>query len=202
MNLKDTYNRIAEDWYKNHYTDERWTEATDKFISFLQPENLVLDVGCGPGMKSKYLINKGLKVVGIDISEKMIEIARREAPAGKFYVMDMKDIDKLKENFDGIFAHACLLHIPKKEIRKILKILLNKLKKGSYIHLAVKEKKPEEQEEEVVVEKDYGYTYRRFFSYFTPDEVKNYLRDLKMEIIYETVALHGDRRWIEVIAKK
>ena len=78
--LKSTYNHIAEDWHKDHKEDTWWVEGTDKFVSFLKYNSLVLDVGCGAGVKSNYLINKGLKIVGLDFSEKMIEIAKREVP--------------------------------------------------------------------------------------------------------------------------
>ena len=113
MNLKETYNKIAEDWHKGHKQDAWWVGGVDKFISFLRSGSLVLDVGCGTGLKSKYLINRGLKVVGIDFSEKMIETAKREVPEGEFWVMDMEEAAKLEGNFNGIFLQAALLHIKK-----------------------------------------------------------------------------------------
>src|SRR3989344_2389545 len=141
--------------------------------SFLKPNSLVLDAGCGAGTKSKYLIDRGLKVVGIDFSDKLIEIAKREAPSGNFFVMDINEADKLKENFDGIFAQAVLLHIQKKDAEKTLNKLLGVLKPGGYLYIAVKEKKFGGADEEIKTENDYGYPYERFFSYFTLDEIKN-----------------------------
>lgn len=75
MNLKETYNKIADDWFKDHKVDDWWVEGTDQFISLLKPGASVLDVGCGAGLKSKYLSEKGLQVVGIDFSDKFIERA-------------------------------------------------------------------------------------------------------------------------------
>ena len=89
MNLKETYDKIAEDWHSDHKKDDWWIEGTDKFISYLSKGDLVLDVGCAGGIKSKYLMQKGLNVVGIDFSEKMIEIAKREFPNGEFLVKDL-----------------------------------------------------------------------------------------------------------------
>jgi len=89
MNLKETYDKIAEDWHSDHKKDDWWIEETDKFISYLSKGDLVLDVGCAGGIKSKYLMQKGLNVVGIDFSEKMIEIAKREFPNGEFLVKDL-----------------------------------------------------------------------------------------------------------------
>ena len=95
MDLKDTYNKIAKDWHKDHQKDEWWVVGTDKFVSLLAENDLVLDVGCGAGTKSKYLIGKGLEVVGIDFSKEMIKIAKKEVPAGRFMVLDLDDIENL-----------------------------------------------------------------------------------------------------------
>src|SRR5687767_4129226 len=148
MDIKETYNKIAEEWHKDHQTDDWWRNGTDKFISFLKTEDLVLDVGCGGGTKSKYLINKGLKIVGIDIAEKMVEIAKREVPEGKFIAMDLSRVETLEEMFDGIFMQAVLLHIPKKYAQEILGKMVNKLKSSGYLYIAVKEKVPNGVEEE------------------------------------------------------
>jgi len=202
MDLKEAYNKIAEDWYQDHKQGTWWTEGTDKFISFLKQGSLVLDVGCGGGTKSQYMINKGLKVIGIDFSEKMIEIAKREVPKNKFLVMDMQDIGKLEKNFDGIFLQAVLLHIKKKAVKGVLQKLLEKLKKGGYVYVAVKEIGPKGVVEKIKTEEDYGYPYERFFSYFTLDEIRGYLEKLGIKVIYEDITPQGNIRWIQVIGQK
>lgn len=202
MDLKETYNKIAEDWYRDHKQDTWWINGTDEFIVLLEPGSLVLDVGCGAGVKSKYLINRGLKVVGIDFSEKMIEIARREVPEGEFRVMDVKETRSLEEDFNGIFLQAVLLHLKKNEIVDILQNLFGKLKKGGYVYIAVKEKKPEGLNEEIKRDEDYGYPYERFFSYFSMDEIKGYVKKLGMNLVHESIIPSGNTRWIQVIARK
>lgn len=201
MNLKETYNKIAEDWHRGHQQDNRWVGGTDKFISLLKKGDLVLDVGCGAGFKSKYLMDKGLKVVGIDFSEKMIEIAKREVPEGKFLLLDLGDADKLSYTFDGIFMQAVLLHVPKKEASNKLEKLVKKLKKGGYFYIAVKEKQPHGIEEEKRKENDYGYEYERFFSYYTVDEMELYLKKLGFEIVFAEVKSSGKTNWLQVIGK-
>ena len=68
--------------------------------------------------------------------------------------------------------------------------------------MAVKEKKPEDPDEEMKKEEDYGYPYERFFSYYTLEEIKGYLEKLSMKIVYEIVASSGKTRWIQIIAQK
>lgn len=198
----DTYNKIAEDWHKDHQLDTWWIESTDKFISLLKRGDKVLDVGCGGGTKSKYLIQKGLQVTGIDISEKMIEIARREIPSAEFFVMDMENMSELKEKFDGVFVQAVLLHTSKKDLKRAFRSMFDRLKPNGYLCIAIKEKRPDGKEEEIKTEEDYGYQYKRLFSYFTIDEIKNHLSDLQMEISYESITPSGNTNWLQIIAKK
>lgn len=201
-NLKAIYNKIAKDWAKDHQEDSWWVEGINKFISYLNMGDKVLDVGCGAGTKSKYLIGKGLQVTGIDFSEEMIKLANQQVPAGTFFVMDIKDLSDLKNTFAGILAQAVLLHIPKKEVSHVLQQLKDTLDQNGYLYIAVKELRPGGKEEETVVENDYGYEYSRFFSYFTLDEIKGYLKNLQMETLYENSVQTGKTTWLQVIAQK
>jgi hypothetical protein len=111
-------------------------------------------------------------------------------------------VDKLEYLFDGIFMQAVLLHIPKKEVADDLRKVTEKLKKGGYLYIAVKEKKPHGEEEEIKIESDYSYSYERFFSYFTVDEIELYLHNLGLEIVFSKVDSSGNTNWIQVIARK
>jgi len=202
MDLKATYNLLAEAWHKDHKSDTWWIEGTDQFANFLNSGSTVLDVGCGAGIKSKYLISKGLKVTGIDFSGNLIKIAKREVVNGEFMLLDIREADKLEQGFDGIFAQASLLHIPKNEIEKAVRVLYNKLKDGGYFYIAVKEKGANGPEEEIKQENGYGYDYERFFSYFSIDEIKEHLRKLNMAICYESITPSGNTRWIHIIGRK
>ena len=91
MNLKATYDKIAENWNEGHAKDTWWIAGTDKFSSFLKSGDSVLDVGCAGGLKSKYLASKGFVVTGIDFSNKMIELAQKRMPAGQFFVRDINE---------------------------------------------------------------------------------------------------------------
>ncbi len=200
--MREAYNRIAEDWHQDHKPDTWWIKGTDAFISFLRPGAHVLDVGCGGGTKSAYLIEKGFRVVGIDFSDGMIEIAKREVPEAEFAVMDMKDLSGIRREFDGVFAQASLLHIPKNEVHSVFREFLSRLKPNGYLYVAVKEKNEGQLDEEIKKESDYGYEYERFFSFYTSVELKQYFLDAGLAIVYEDVVPSGKTRWISVIGRK
>lgn len=203
MDLKDTYNKIADDWYQDRRTDSWHFPALNKFAALVaEVGDTVLDVGCGPGFKSQDLIERGLKVTGIDFSEKLIERARQHASQGEFKLMDIKDLPQLEQTFAGVFAQAVLLHVPKKDIPTTLQMLKDKLQPGGYLWVGVKEIRPGQADEQVVRQNNFGYDYERFFSFFTMDEVKVYLRDLGMSIVYENILADDRSNWIIVIARQ
>jgi SAM-dependent methyltransferase len=202
MNLKDTYDRIAEDWHKDHQSDDWWIEGTDRFIKLVGQGARVLDIGCGSGVKSKYLKEHGLEVVGIDLSSGMIDIAKRELPDIEFHALDLKEAWRLEGLFDGLFMQAVLLHVPKAEAAERIATLAQKLRPGGLFYIAVKAKREGGVDEEIKTENDYGYEYQRFFSYYTPQEIKSFFTNLGFEIIFENSADLNHTNWIQAIAKK
>lgn len=152
--------------------------------------------------KIKAFFSKGLQVEGFDFSEKQIEIAKKEVPEVHFQVLDVYDLDRINESFDGVFAQAVLLHIPKKDISIIFEKLSRKVKRGGYLYVAVKEMKQGGQEEEIKQENDYGHMYERFFSYFTANEIEEHFRNIGFEITYSVRESFKKTTWIQVIGQK
>lgn len=161
----------------------------------------MLDVGCGGGVKSKYFVDRGLNVTGIDFSESVIDIAKREVPQARFAVLDVRETDTLPEIFDGIFAQAVLLHLPKDEIVSVLRKFKEKLKEGGYLYVAVKEQRASQDEEEIKDIDDYGYPYELFFSYFTQSEMEQYFSEAGFEVVSSTITPSGRIKWIQIIGR-
>lgn len=200
--LKATYNKIAKDWNTDHKEDTWWIGATDDFLSLLSPNAIILDVGCGGGFKTKYIKDKGFQAEGIDFSEEMIKEAKEIFPDITFEVMDLYNLEKLQKTFDGIFAQAVLLHVPKNRIVEVLEKLKSKLNKGGLLYIAVKEARDSSVEEEIKKENDYGYEYERFFSYFNLNELKNYFKGADLEVVSEKIVTSGKTNWINIVGRK
>jgi SAM-dependent methyltransferase len=77
----------------------------------------ILDLGCGPGWSSIFLARAGWNVVGVDLSERMIEIARERATQEgvdvTFAVADLEDFNLGRHDFDGALVFDALHHCPK-----------------------------------------------------------------------------------------
>jgi SAM-dependent methyltransferase len=97
----------------------------------------ILDVGCGPGWTSLMLARAGYKVVGVDISERMIEIARerrlQDHTAVDFLVGDMENMDLGRYDFAGALFFDCLHHCP--GYAEALKRAYAHLRPGGYVLL-------------------------------------------------------------------
>lgn len=202
MDLKATYNRIAEDWATDHAADTWWVEGTNTFCSFLKPGATILDVGCGAGHKTKFFAEKGFKVKGTDFSENMIEVARRNYPGLSFEVRDIHEVDDESEMYDAVFAQAVLLHVKKTDVVGVLSKMKRRLNPGGLIYIAVKERREGKPEEENVRENDYGYEYERFFSFYRTEELEGYFAQIGMKVIWKTVTSSGRTNWIQIVAKK
>ncbi|MBU1974807.1 MAG: methyltransferase domain-containing protein, partial [Nanoarchaeota archaeon] len=74
-------------------------EELEKFIGLLKGKK-VLDAGCGAGRDSKYLSEKGLDVIGIDLSKNMIKAAKERAKA-EFHVGDIRNTNFGDASFNG-----------------------------------------------------------------------------------------------------
>jgi SAM-dependent methyltransferase len=196
--LRATYDRIANDWAKDHEGDTWWREGTATFASLLPHGARVLDAGCGSGQKARFFEDRGCHVLGIDFSEKLLEIARQTATASEFRLLDLRDIRTLSEEFDGVFAQASLLHIPKSETFPVIEGMVSRLVPQGLLYIAVKLQRPGSPEEEMVTENDYGYDYERFFSYYTVDEMRAHLERLRLSVAHVDVSQY----WMQIIARR
>jgi SAM-dependent methyltransferase len=74
------------------YLRYSFTKGTEQEVGFLvdalglAPGMRVLDVGCGPGRHAHALARRGLEVVGVDISQRFVDLAGTAAPAGAAFV--------------------------------------------------------------------------------------------------------------------
>ena len=86
---------------------EQQNPIFDYFYSHLPKEGLILDLGSGTGLPyAKLFINKGFKVLGVDLSENMVKLAKKNVPQGNFIHLSMTELD-YKDKFDGVFSSFC-----------------------------------------------------------------------------------------------
>jgi len=97
---------------------EPYIETYRYLSSLLRADAEVLDVACGPGNISKYLLEEKpqLKVHGIDLSPQMVNLARSNNPTAVFEIKDSRKISSLKKTYDAIVAGFCFPYLSREEV--------------------------------------------------------------------------------------
>jgi ubiquinone/menaquinone biosynthesis C-methylase UbiE len=128
-----------DDVLKSHRSRTAEVNA-DYLLPYIMPNHQILDVGCGPGTITTSFVKyvpEG-RVVGIDISDKVLEQARTEAALQKiggarlqFHTGSAHEMPFEDETFDIVHCHALLVHLPNtlaavREMRRVCK-------KGGYV---------------------------------------------------------------------
>ena len=112
----ESYSNYAEQWATRMRSGENIAhEYLEKPAMYKRLPDLkgksVLAVGCGTGEECEHLKSLGAtKVVGIDVSEGLIEYARKSYPDIEFHVMDMEQIE-LGEKFDFVYSSLVMHYV-------------------------------------------------------------------------------------------
>jgi len=135
--VKFNYEEIAESFNQTR-KKAIWPEL-ENLSKNISSGVKVLDVGCGNGRLVEVLEKKNVKYLGIDQSDKMIEIAKRSRIGYEFRVGNILELGKISEvNFDYVFSIAVLHHLPSKELRiEALRQMKNKINNEGRIVLTV-----------------------------------------------------------------
>ncbi len=101
---------------KNQYYDSVQRKVLLKSFKQLSAGSRILDIGCGVGRWSFQLANRGMNVIGVDISSEMIKVAKERARKKKidnvgFLVSKAHEINFPASSFDGVLAITVLQHI-------------------------------------------------------------------------------------------
>ncbi len=108
----------------------------DKFMTCLPIGSHILDAGCGSGRDSKVFMDNGFIVTAMDASEKMCTEA--EKLLGQNVLQLSFEEMNFHNEFDGIWACASLLHVPKSEINMVMKNLRTALKLKGILYASFK----------------------------------------------------------------
>lgn len=165
----------------------------DKFADRLTTGASILDLGCGSGRDSVWFINQGFDVTAIDASSEMIRHCK-SLIGDRAILADLEEFETT-EKYDGIWACASLLHIPRERLAAAITKYSAMLKPGGCFFMSFKNR-----------EQDYKKD-GRIFTCFTPPSLEQYLNDLNLfnKIdIYETEDVRPDRpgeRWVSAIGE-
>jgi ubiquinone/menaquinone biosynthesis C-methylase UbiE len=103
--------------YQEKYMDlDLYDNSLDEFCALIPKSSNILDVACGPGNITRYLLkrNPDFQITGIDLSPNMVRLAQQNNPTANFEVMDCRNI-RIQKQFNGLVFGFGLPYLSKDE---------------------------------------------------------------------------------------
>jgi SAM-dependent methyltransferase len=177
------FNAKAIDYAKKYGNVEQYKGGLDILCKLSVPVAKVLDLACGPGNITKYLLSErpDFDVLGLDLAPKMISIAQEVNPNASFLVHDIKLIAELEGKFDLIIIGFGLPYLSKNEAVTLINKSYDKLNNNGLLYISTMVGNYTDSGPE----KSSDGKNEMFIYYHQADYLKSMLIDLNLNIIYE-----------------
>ena len=187
------YNNKAGNFFASTVSVD-FSHIQDMFLSRIMPAGRILDLGCGSGRDSRAFLERGYKVVAVDGSKELAKIAS-EYIGQDVIVADFREYEP-EGTFDGIWACASFLHLPKEDIAPVMRKMALHLAENGCFYVSFK----------------YG-TFAgerngRYFTNMTEESFKELLEEVPGLVIEEFFVSEDVRpgreseRWLNVMLRK
>jgi len=182
-------------FYENHWARFAAKASTYQmeplyapFLENISAGGFILDAGCGSGRDSVAFLKRGYRVKAVDISPTLVSLTRQAGVEAEVKALQELDYGPV---FDGIWACASLLHIPKRDIVGVLGRLAIALHPGGVLFATLKEGEGEELAED-----------GRFFVYYKLEEFRTLLETAGWDVLLtKEDVIQGRRPWLQYLAK-
>ena len=175
----ETWNKVAL-LYQDKFMDLDLYNETYDFIcnNIVKDKAKILEIGCGPGNITKYLLSKrpDFEIFGIDIAPNMIELAKRNNPTANFAILDSRKIDEIESRFDGIICGFCLPYLSQTDSQKLIADSYKLLNENGLLYLSFVEGDPGKSDFKVASSGD-----RVYFYFHNLSDLKTQLAECKFD---------------------
>jgi len=186
--VKEAYDASAGTYAEKNFHELDYKpldrQLLDRFSAMVSPGGLVCDIGCGPGEIADYLHKKNLNVVGIDISDTMIQEAQRLNPDIGFHTGDMFSLEVPDNHFSGLCSFYAIVNFQYEDIRKIFHEYHRVLKKVGIVLVSF-----HTGEQSISVDDFYESGKPLVFYYFDEQKILELLRGPGFEILEALVRI-------------
>ncbi|MFI6053939.1 class I SAM-dependent DNA methyltransferase [Streptomyces violascens] len=132
----------------------------------------VADLGSGPGRVTAHLHGLGLAVHGIDLSPRMVEMARADHPGVRFEVGSLTDVDAADGTLAGVLAWYSIIHTPKERLPEVMAEFHRVLAPGGHLLLGF-----QVGEEPLHLANPFGHQVALDFNRLSPDHIATLLKE-------------------------
>lgn len=142
----------------------------------------VADLGSGPGYITAHLHTLGLPVFGVDISPRMVALARRAHPQLRFHVGSMTSLDLPDETLGGILALYSIIHIPTEHLAATFAEFHRVLVPGGHVLLGFQSGRPDGEEEHLHLAERFDQDISLDYYWRTPETVAAHLAKADLQL--------------------
>lgn len=134
-----TWNKIAQ-LYEDMFMElSLYNDTYQEFCDLLKnPQGSILEIGCGPGNITRQILNihPQLSILATDISENMVELAKKNNSSIHTKVLDCRKIGNLNQKFDGIICGFTVPYLAKQDLLKLISDCSSLLNKQGVFYLS------------------------------------------------------------------
>ena len=168
-------------------------DAQKRFLNMLKPQAYILDFGCGSGRDAIAFLSRGYRVDAIDGSPELCRIAS-ELIGNPVKQMLFDELSSINQ-YDGIWACASILHIPKRELVDVLRKISDALKDSGVLYTSFRYGSFE------------GMRRGRYFIDLTEDTLRKLMEEVPSLQIIDTwitddVRPGREERWLNTLARR
>jgi ubiquinone/menaquinone biosynthesis C-methylase UbiE len=191
--VRKGYDLIAGKYHANRdiFDNKKELEA---FVGLLPRSADVLDLGCGAGIPvTKFLIDYGFNVIGIDFSENMLNLAIKNVPEARFIKKNMTDVDFNDNSFDGLTACYSIIHVPREKHVSLFQMFHRILRPNGVLLISMGSNGWEGTE-------DFHGT-EMFWSHYSPEITLQIVTDAGFEILFDKIVVDSGEKHYWILAK-
>jgi 2-polyprenyl-3-methyl-5-hydroxy-6-metoxy-1,4-benzoquinol methylase len=136
----ETFDAVAEQYWDKFKQFKPYEIAYDWFLMHLPKGELsLLEIACGPGNVSRYLLNKNpaINLLGVDLAPKMIELAKLHNPQAIYKVLDCRQITSLRQSFNAIMCGFCLPYISWHDSKTLIQDMASLLNPNGWLCISL-----------------------------------------------------------------
>ncbi len=161
---------------------DMYANGLDFLLNRLELNSSVLDVACGPGNITRYLLNKrpDLKIHGIEMAPRMVELARQNNPEATFSIHDARLLHTLPQKYDAIVTGFLFPYLNETAVNNYLQRAFNQLNTGGLLYVSTIE---DDYENSGMQTSSTGEQLMQYF--YTGRHLKKELENLGFEILNE-----------------
>lgn len=193
--VRESYNKVADNYSlkRDLFKNQTYLEM---LVEKLNPGSTVLDLGCGAGIPiDKFLAKYRYKIIGLDISEKQIELAKRNLPSQTFEVKDISELKRNEYQVDAVVSFYAIFHIPREQHEELFKKINSFLPDNGLILVTMGSSEWEGTEEDF-------HGAKMYWSHYRAEKNKEIVQQAGFEILFDEVDNSGGEKHLVILARK